>query len=457
MKRFLKVSSYVLAAAFFSVALSGCTKKTATNTNATSVVVWSFEDEDVWKSIKKTFENANKGITLEYAKQTFDSGYENRVLNAMLSGEGPDVWSMPNDWVYRHKEKLIPMPADIAKTTNLDEGFVPSIKESVRIGDQVYALSPSSEPLMIYYNNKLIDKTVQDYRSSKSTASDAMKQKALEIFKPIPRTWTDFASAIKLLTKKSGTDITQAGAAIGTDKITNSQDILYLLMLQRQTQILSEDLKLATFSLPSSTASGTGDTPGQKALEFYTSFANPASENYTWNDTLGSDIDAFVSGKVAMIFGYSRLQDTFAQKYPNFHDFRKAFVPQLEIQPDKIVDYARFNAFGVSVTANNPTASWALVKQLTTGSASDYNSASRVVGSGKATSYDISIDNRGSNNPETLELATAKSLVKGRYPEEFDANIRNAIRTVNKGLLSTKDALDLAANNITQLLRKTTW
>ncbi len=456
MKRFLKFTSYALMMAFFTVALSGCTKKTTTtDARATKVIVWSFEDPDAWKPIKKTFESENKGYTLEYIQQNLDSSYENKVLNSQLSGTGPDVWAMPNDWVYRHKDKLIPAPAAITKLVNMDETFVQSVKESVQIDGNIYSLSPSSEPLMVYYNPTLIMNAIRDMRPSFQDEASYDRVKAM--FDPLPNTWTNFAENMKYLTKRTGDRIDVAGAAIGSDNVSYPQDILYLLMLQNQTKILSDDLKLATLSLPTSTPVGSQEVPGKRALEFYASFTNPSSPNYTWNDSMGNDVEAFVNGKVAMIFNYSRLENVLAQKYPTFKDYSRTFIPQVNTDTDKIVDYARFNTFGISNTAPDSSVAWNLVYNLSVKYSTDITSSSRLFSAYKATSYDLGIANRRGNNPEKLSLATAMSFQKGRYPGEFDANMRNAIRAVNKGTLTAQAALDQAADNITQLLRKETW
>ena len=114
----------------------GLYKKTASGGN---IVIWSFEEEDAWKPVIKNFQKNNKNYTVVYKKQKLDSDYENRVLNSIASGAEPDVWAMPNDWVFRHKEKLAPMPEGIAKSVNLDKQYVQSIKESVYINDKTYA------------------------------------------------------------------------------------------------------------------------------------------------------------------------------------------------------------------------------------------------------------------------------------------------------------------------------
>lgn len=456
MKRLTKALSYFLIAILFSIALSGC-GKTTTNPKASQIVAWSFEDTDVWAPIKKQFEKDNKGLTLVYQKQAFDSTYENRVLNSILSGNGPDIWSMPNDWVYRHKDKLVPRPTTTA--LDLDKSFVPAVKQSVYFNNNIYALTPSAQPLIAYYNPSMLSKALNAYEDANSGSANADKRKAAEkaLGNGLPTTWTDFTTAVQILTQKQGETISVAGAALGTDQLSASQDLLYLLMLQNGTKIVADDLKLAMFNLPATTPKDTTNTPGQRALEFYTSFANPASPNYSWSSSMGNEVDAFATGKAAIIFGYDELQNTLAQKYPNL-SYRKGAVPQLTVEPAKFIDYAKFNAFGVNSLSTNSALSWGLIDSVVRTFNSDFNSATRLYTSQKSSSYDITLENRQTSNPEKNSLATAQTLIKGRYPVEFDNAIKAAIFAVNHGIQTPQAALDLTANNLTDnYLRKTGW
>jgi len=456
MKKIFRFTGFLALALIFSLFLSGCGKKTATDPNAKKLVVWSFEDPDVWKSTIKSFANENKGYTLVYEQQTLDNSYESKVLNSILTNGTPDVWAMPNDWVFRHKEKLYPAPSTITKTTNLDKQFVPSIKESVYFDNKIYALSPSSEPLMVFYNSALFSKALDEFNDTPASKDTERKKTVTKLLKEPPAIWSDFTETAKLLTKSTNGKITQSGLALGTARMTYAEDIVYLLMRQNETDIVSSDVKLASFNLPKDTSTGANDIPGKRALEFYTSFSNPTSGNYTWSDELGSDVDSFGEGKTAMIFGFSSLQNTLLQKYPNFK-YKKAFVPQITDDSDKITDFARFNALGVSKYSKNPALAWNIISIVTNGEAGDFNSATKKYSAKKASDYNIAIKERTAGNPEKLSLATAHSLVKGRYPEEFDFSLRQAISAINKGSMSSQAALDLCATQITEYLRKTSW
>jgi len=462
MKRFSKIASYILIALFFAVSLSGCTKKPAEPTASTTLTVWSFEDEDVWKQISTDYASLYKGYTVAYKKETLDSGYENRVLNAILSGSGPDVWAMPNDWVYRHKDKLEPMTDTVSALVNVDEDFVPAVKQSVVVDDKVMGLAAGAQPLIIYYNTKLFETALTAYEDKyPGVENDALRLKADKLLSDFPRTWADFTEANKLLTVKDASgNIVLSGAALGTGNITSASDILYLMMMQNNTEIISPDLKLATFALPQDTPKQTSDVPGKRAIELYTSFADPTSANYSWNDTMGNDVEAFVNGKVAMIFGYSQLSNYFAQKYPNFKDYKRAFVPQLSEELGTYVDYAKFNVFGVSTYSSNSRYGWQLVRLLATEYSSSINSSSKITSVQTSDIYKketTSLEDRNGNNPDALELATSKTFIKGRFPDDFDLNMVKAITSVNKKELTSQAALDNASRNITDILRKEGW
>lgn len=457
MKNIIRISSYILLAAFFSVALSGCGKKQVVDPNANKLVVWSFEDEDAWKDIKKSFESENKGVTILYKKEVLDSGYENRVLNSILSGQGPDLWAMPNDWLLRHVDKLAPMPTKDKMFEKFSiDSFLPVVKENVVIDDQIYALSPSAEPLLIYYNPKLID-SVRDELLEKEKDGDKKKRINNLLGEGPPSLWSDLVEASNLLTMKDGSNIVRSGLAAGTSRITYANDILYLLMLQNKTNIISFGEKVATFNLPKDISTGTDDIPGKRAIDFYTSFADPVSPNYSWSDSLGTDLEAFSQGKVAMIFGFSSLQDTLLQKYPTIN-YKRTYAPQIIGDSGKMVDYARFNAFGVSKLSRNPTAAWLLNTRISKEYSNDLNSYSRLYSSAKPSDSDnYTLKERSGSNPEKLSLIISETVSKGRYPEEFDQNLLDAITLINEKKQDSQSALDLAASKSTELLRREGW
>ncbi|MEI6499093.1 MAG: hypothetical protein WCO23_03965 [bacterium] len=479
MNKILRTTAYVTVFALFSGVLSGCTltssKKPAAQTvteqkNANQFVVWSFESEDIWKPIKADFESTNKGYTFTYKRETLDTGYETRVLNSILSGLGPDVWAMPNDWVYRHKDKLAPMPTVTDPKTkktgpliDIKTSFVPAVAQSVAIGDQVYALTPSIEPLTIYWNPQVFQQTLRDFNKLHEADTDpTLRDKVNKLLAEPPKTWSEITEAIKLLTKKdAANNIIQSGMAMGTKNIPNAQDILYLLMFQNGTQITSDDLKIATFNLSKNTTAGLKDIPGKRAFDFYTSFADPASANYSWNDALGNSIDAFAHGKVAMMFGYGSLEKKFLETYPDIQ-YRKAYAPQLGQEQYTITDFTRFTAFGVSGISNNIPLAWNFNVALATTYADSIAAANGTITPALKTTPSAVADTTllqrdRPTAPEANELSTAKTFLKGRNPVIFDKYINDAIAAINSKTRDSASIIDLTALDTTALLKSDEW
>jgi ABC-type glycerol-3-phosphate transport system substrate-binding protein len=75
--------------------------------------------------------------------------------------------------------------------------------------------------------------------------------------------------------------------------------------------------------------------PGLDALRFYSDFANPAKEVYSWNSSLENSIDLFAQNKLAIMFGYSYMLPQIKTEGPKLN-FSIAPLPQIEGNPDKV-------------------------------------------------------------------------------------------------------------------------
>lgn len=469
LKNILKRSTYIVALVAVATMVSGCSLKSTPAVSTPKVfTIWSFEDEDVWKPTVANIGKDLKGYDVKYVKKTLSDIYEDEALNSILSGQGPDIWAMPNDWVYRHKDKLAPMPDSLVTSSkiNLDEQYVPAIKQSVYFDNKIYGLSPAIDTLVVYYNQKLFDAALTEFSDANQIGkgdSDAVKatkksslQQTSKLLSGVPTLWSDFVETSKLITKKNGSNIERSGAAIGTTNNLNSpQELLYALILQNGAQMISPDLKLANFQLPQDTASGKNDFPAKRALEFYTAFANPASANYSWNSSMPNDVDAFVQGKVAMIFSFDSLYNYMAQKYPDFK-FKKAALPQINTDKDTISDFGSFTTFAVPKASTNIDKAWSYISSLAKDNS--FASTARLASSVKQRDFTPVLANRqGSTNPSSFQSQTAKTWVKGRYPGNVDAIFNDAINGVVAGQFTAQAALDSAAVKVTDLLKKEGW
>lgn len=454
-KKYLKVIGTTLLAVLMTISLTGC--GTPATKTTPSLVIWGFQDEDVFKPIIKDFQQSHKGLDVKYYKKSLDGNYENDALNSVLSGQGPDVWAIPNDWVYRHKDKLAAMPANMLTDKKIvaKDYFADVVIADNVFNNQIYGLSPTIDILQAFYNPTLFDST-RTYVNKTLSNSNPTEQSALsQILNKFPITWDEFNKIIPYLTVKNGASVSVAGAAIGTtNNVSKSADLLSLLMLQNQTKMLSDDLSQATFNLPVKNSANVDVYAGKNSLDFYNGFANSGAANYTWNASMLGDVEAFVQNKVAVIFGYSDLAIYLKQVYPNFQ-FQQALMPQVG-EVNNIIDYAHYTTYVVPEASPNVTNAWQFIQFLSTDEASTYRSATKEIAS-KKTTAEINLKNRGAGTPSQDQIKTAQSWNKGRYPVEVDNLFKQAIDRVNNKTQNSQASLDTAAAKVTEFLRKTTW
>lgn len=469
-KQYFKLFSLVLVFIFIATSVSGCSlfggdEETEDNT----IVIWGFDDEDVWKPVFKDLEDKLKGINVEYEKKTLNGKYENDALNSILSGTGPDVWAIPSDWINRHKDKLTPMPKELLENSGseiiVDEQFAPIISETSVYGEDIYSLSPTIDSLVVYYNPSIFEKTLEEELVSGripgpggETSSDdnLSTSNNHDLLTQPPTNWSDFIKTSQLLTKKSGSTITQAGVAMGTSSnVVYSQDIVYSLMLQIGQKMVSEDLNTAVFNLSENSKT----ILGQNVLDFYRSFSDATDDNYSWNTEFENSVDAFANGKVAMIIGYGSLSGSLSQKYPTFSYQTSPFPQITDSVSDKKV-YGKYTSFVVPRLSDQPVQAWEIINYLSTYYSNVYSSAMMLPPSyskasgpgGENEDFTQLFGGYQTNNPNIVT-----TWHKGRYPVEIDHTFREAITEMINSDRSSSEIIDSASDKTTSLLRKESW
>ena len=78
------------------------------------------------------------------------------------------------------------------------------------------------------------------------------------------------------------------------------------------------------------------EAPAYGALRFYTEFADPTRDVYTWNADQPNSFDAFIQGKSAFFFGYAYQQDLLNARAPQLN-IGISKLPQIAGRPPKNV------------------------------------------------------------------------------------------------------------------------
>ncbi|MBU1148993.1 extracellular solute-binding protein [Patescibacteria group bacterium] len=319
--------------------------------------VW--DDSEDFEEVIRDFHAEYSNITIEYRKLKAEE-YEEALLRAWAAGEGPDIFMVHNSWVQEYQRFLAPMPEsvdmarfsvtknlfgkeeikvalqsiDFPQAVEIDDYFVDVVADDAIIDNQVYGLPLSVDTLALYYNKDLL-------------AAEGV------VFPPT--VWQEFASnADSLVPRLTKTDesgrIIQAGAAMGTSSnIDRSIDILSLLMMQNGTVMINEASNKVSFADEINKI-----VLGESALEYYTDFANPATEAYSWNDSMTDALELFIQGQLAFMFGYSYHLDSIEQRGARLN---YDVAPMLHINPDgtdnnpngvgsKAINYANYWLLG---------------------------------------------------------------------------------------------------------------
>lgn len=391
-----------------------------------------FDPPSYYNDVIGAYQKLNPNVTVVYRQFSFDD-YEKQLIDAFAAGSGPDIWLMHNTWLPKHKDKIGPLPQPgkdlkepLMAVKDFNNQFVEVAADDLILDGQIYALPLYVDTLALYHNRDLFN--------------------AAGIVNP-PSSWDEVnKDVIKLTGFDNRGHIVRAGAALGTAKnINRSTDILSLLMLQSGVQMTNQDNTFAAFS-----SSGGGGNVGEVALQYYTDFANPAKEVFTWNDQQHYSVDAFVGGSVAMMLNYSHQILTIKSKAPRFN-FAVAPMPQIANSPATI-NYANYWAPTVSKQSASALEAWKFLVYLSSadGVRPYINASSR-----PAARRDlISLQQ---NDPDLGVFATQALSARSWYQIDNSAieNIfADMIDDVNYGRASIRDALSAAESEVNVLMQR---
>ncbi|MFA6973655.1 MAG: extracellular solute-binding protein [Parcubacteria group bacterium] len=441
--------------------LSGCgLKDTPAKRYPVSLEVWGlFDDSDAFNNIFDKYQKANSNIRLTYKKLTPDT-YKNEVISALASGQGPDIFLIQNTWLPSFQDKILPATADILTEQKFRADFVDVVAADFVEQGKIYAAPLTVDSLGLYYNKDLFNQA--------------------GITTP-PVTWNDFVEDVKKITRIDSTgNIVRSGAAIGTAyNINRSTDILNMLLLQNNTSMINDRQTQALFDQGSARDNnGNSVTPGVTALSFYTQFARANSAYYSWNPSLHYSTDAFSEGTVGMMFNYSWQADTIRAKAPKLN-FAVAPVPQLT--PTAPINFPNYWGFAVAKNKIAPALpagskqvvvseevrvaeAWNFVKFLTT--------KPEMVAGQTIASFDAAADYaKATNKPaarrDLIEVQKTDvnigAFAQGNLiakswkqidPIAIEAIFAGMIDGVNRGAVTTEEAIKAAATQVTGLMNR---
>ena len=290
-----------------------------------TLVYWGlWEDEEVVQPLIDEYEKKNPQITIKYEKRPIKS-YREQLIGRGNEGGGPDIFRYHNTWLPTIIQLASPIPETVMTKDEFEKTFYPVVISDLKYDNNYYGIPLEIDGLVLVYNDDLF--------------------KNVGLNEP-PTTWDQVLEKYAPeLTLTDGINITTAGIALGTsNNISHFSDIFGLILLQNGGEITNLTSQQAI-----------------ESLQFYRTFAE-APNNY-WDTGMPYDVDAFTSGKLAMIFVPSWEIANIKATNGNLN-IKVAPVPSLP--QGETISIANYWVEGVSKTSKHQKDAWDFLKFLVT-------------------------------------------------------------------------------------------
>lgn len=442
----------------------GASKEVIQRTQPITLKYWRvFDTDEAFGPIFEAYHKIHPNIAIEFRRLRYDE-YEKALLDALAQDQGPDIISLHNTWMRRWQPRLLAVPpvlsvpyrevqgsikkevvtvihqvpgvtlkqlADDFVDVVSEDAVIPTEQEDPRapLIPKIYGLPLSVDTMVVYYNRDILNRA-------------GIAQPATD--------WRTFQDQVKKITKLDETGaIVQSGAGLGTaDNVSRATDILGLLMMQNGTPMTDQNGTVSFDKYPPELA-GRPYPPGAEALIFYTDFANPEKEVYTWNDKMPNSLEAFEKGQTAYYFGYSYdlPEIRLANRNLNF-----GIAPFPQIEGNKPVNYANYWLETVSNKTKYPNEAWDFVMFMTKAeNAQKYLSvtkkptALRSLVNGQLEDLDLSVF--------AAQVPTAKSWYHGVDADATEKAFSEMIRQMLAGEADPKKIVELGATKVNQTIK----
>ncbi len=319
---------FIIVAIFGVLVFSGAIPLGKKDTAAKgTVVLWGTVKAQIVNPLLENFNIINSAFVVKYAEKSAIS-FDNDLLEALAAGTGPDMFFLTEDLAYKYSNKIYAIPYQSFPVSTFKNAFI-GAGEVFLTSKGVLAFPLTVDPMVMYYNRSMLDANTIAYP---------------------PAYWDEFANLVPILNKKSDKgSILKSAIAMGQfANVLHAKDILATLFMQSGNQIVAEKDGFFTSLL---NEKGGGKYDLSSILKFYTDFADPLKDVYSWNRSFSGSRDAFSTENLAFYFGFASELESLVSKNPN-QNFQIAPMPQIRNGNFKLTD-ARVRGIAISFASKN--------------------------------------------------------------------------------------------------------
>ncbi len=305
-----------------------------------TVILWGTFRTESLNTLLEEFNNANPSFVVKYVQKN-PQNFDQELLEALASGQGTDMFFLSDDLAFHYSNKILAIPYQNYPLSSFKKNFAQA-GEVFLTSKGILAFPMTIDPLVMYYNRSMLD--------------------ANGIVSP-PDNWDDFIGVVPTLTQRDERNkIIKSAVAFGHfSNISHAKNVLATLFMQSGNKIVSEkegrfvsDLMVlrSSYSLSS-------------ILKFYTDFADPQKNIYSWNKSLPFSRDFFSTDKLAFYFGYASELSSLISKNPN-QNFLVAEIPQIQNANFKLTS-AKVTGLAISAFSKNANTAFIVANKMSSG------------------------------------------------------------------------------------------
>lgn len=285
-------------------------------------------------------------------------------VNALADDVPPDIISIPIRELPAYQSRLAPMPRSVSvanvyrsgglsdaitvepvqvtmPTINtIERTYISGVADQIVDNNAVWGFPLAVDTLALYYNNTLFDQA--------------------GIPEP-PSNWDEFKDSAKKLTRfDSNGRVIQSGVSLGGyGNMPHQFDVLSLLWLQNGLPLSRAGVSILQSGVNSRSPVELTAHPTFQALRFYTDFARPEKDTYTWNETFADARNEFARGRVGMYFGFAYEQAVIRAQAPQLN---YSIVPVPQLDPTNPKNVLQFSIQAVPKNSPDRDEAWDFIR-----------------------------------------------------------------------------------------------
>jgi len=372
--------------------------------------------------MKESIDQIEANITITYEQKKETSLRQDLIEEALAGGSGPDLVILPYGEFMDYKKFLYPVPYKDFSERDFTDTYIDQASLYLA-NDGEFALPLLVDPIVMYWNKEIF-------------SSNAISV--------VPTVWDEFKVLAPSMTVRDDTKISRSTIPFGQYvNVNHAKDIISMLIMQAGAPIVSSNKGVLTVNVNEKIGSV---YPATAAIEFFMEFSNSSLPTYSWNRSLSSSKDMFISGKSAVYFGYASEEEEIEKTNPHL-SFDVAIVPQIRGSERKLT-FGRMNGVGILKNTSNVTGSLYAARLITSGTVAE--KLSQDLNLPPANRSLLAKEPGGVYLPVFYDSAIISTSWADPSPDETSDIFEDTI----EGILSSRYSVDLAVSGMERQLKQ---